>query len=48
MLIYLKIGTNTQIKNIQFVNTILHMKSNKNATFANNFYDGYFYFMKNV
>ena len=48
ILIYLKIVKSTTISNIQFVNTILHMKSNKNITFAKDFYGWYFYFMKNV
>ena len=48
MLFSVKIITNTTINNIKIVYTTLHMKSNKNFTFANNFYDGYFYFMKNI
>ena len=48
ILIYLKSITNTTINNIKFVYTSLHMKSNKNFIFANYFYDGYFYFIKNV
>ena len=48
MLFSVKIFTNTTINNIKIVYTTLHMKSNKNFTFANHFYDGYFYFMKNI